>query len=87
MEVSSRAKEQETVSYRNRPWQDNPDLPDDGDVNELVDTLPNEDAHLDNFIEDLLTGPEPYEPGPFTGDDNSDPGFYGDSDFDDDAPY
>jgi len=55
-------------------------------------TLPHPLTHfraavLDEYVEDLLSGPEPYTPGPYTGDDNDDPGFYSDYDFDDDAPY
>lgn len=70
-----------------KPWQQQEDETDNGDINELIDSPPNEDGRLHDFIEDLLSGPEPYTPGPYTGDDNSDPGFYSDSDFDDDAPY
>jgi len=75
--------------HQDRAWQQEEpaDRPDNGDVNDLIDTPTNEDGRLHQFVEDLLTGPEPYENGPYTGDDNSDPGFYSDSDFDDDAPY
>ncbi len=54
----------------------NPELPDDGDINELVDTPPNEDAPLHAYVEGLLGERELEEPNPYHG-----------TDYDDDAPY
>lgn len=55
------------MSYRHRPWQDNPELPDDGDINELIDSTPDEDDRLHQYVEDMLTGPEPEEASPYSG--------------------
>lgn len=61
-----------------KPWQQQEDETDHGDTNELIDTPPNEDGRLHQFVEDQLTGPEQEEPNPYHGT------MY---DFDDDAPY
>lgn len=68
------------LHHPDKPWQqqDNPELPDEPDINELIDSLPNEDGRLHEFLEDLLSGPEPEEPNPYHGT------MY---DFDDDAQY
>ncbi len=52
--------------------------PDEPDCNELIDTPPNEDGRLHQFIEDLLSSLEPYEGNVYDGTDSDDPGFYSD---------
>ncbi len=81
------------MADRDRAWQDNPeqlDYPtaedmrleladaDDGDINELVDSPPNEDGRLHQYAEDLLSGPEPDHGNPYHGTENDDPSFYSD---------
>ncbi len=60
-----------------RAWSQQED-PDDGDINELIDSPPNEDAPLHDYVEGLLGERELEEANPYHGT------MY---DFDDDAPY
>ena len=74
------------MGYRNLPWRDNPELPDDGDTNELIDDRP-EDAHLEAAYEDRRT-PWDADINPYDGGLTTDDGdFVRDTDYDDDAPY
>lgn len=66
--------------YRDLPWQQE-ERPDEGDVNELIDTPPDETDRLHSYVEDMLSAPEPYHGSPYDGTDNDDVDFYSD------APY
>ncbi len=50
---------------QDRPWQQQEDETDNGDTNELIDSTPDETDRLHQFVEDLLSGPEPEEANPY----------------------
>jgi hypothetical protein len=70
------------VSYgphrSDRAWSQQEDETDNGDTNELIDNPPDETDRLHQYVEDMLSGPEPYEGSPYDGTDSDDHGFYSD---------
>jgi hypothetical protein len=62
--------------YQARPWQDNDEQPDQPSM----DDLPlNEDGYIDQYAEEHLAPPEPFEPDIYAGTDNTDPAFWNDA--------
>lgn len=76
--VSADTAGRDAMSYGlhrvDKPWQQQEDETDNGDCNELIDSPPNDDEPMHAYVEDLLSGPEPYEPNVYDGTYHEDDG-------------